>query len=207
MGNAESIRALLVSGGSGSGKSGVGFEAPTFLVNYEYVRDIQRQIQYSTRNPTAYLITTLGTPAMTAKTTAPETTSSSHEWYENRMVVPGRAAATGWGGGGAARSSLTGPLIAGTLAVQEEEDVVNRLIDSGNFVQICLVIYGQDCSDARVIRKYKQLVEFGFTNVKMYMGGMFEWLLLQECFGDEFFPTSGPRRHHDILTLSGSSSS
>ena len=38
--------------------------------------------------------------------------------------------------------------------------------------------------------KYKQLLSLGFTNVSIYIGGMFEWLLLQEIYGEAPFPTT-----------------
>lgn len=192
MGNAESFRLLGVSGSPPSSSDA----NAVVLVNYEFVRDIQRQIEYSTRNPTAYLITTL--------VQAPLSRGGEREGSRDSLIVSSVRGRGGFGdrstSSSSSSSSSVGPLIAGTLPVLEEEEVINRLIDGNVFSSVCLVVYGQGCSDSRVIRKYKQLVEFGFTNVKMYMGGIFEWLLLQECFGEEFFQTTGPRRIQDILT-------
>jgi hypothetical protein len=30
----------------------------------------------------------------------------------------------------------------------------------------------------------------GFINVYLYPGGLFEWLLLQDIYGDDYFPTT-----------------
>ena len=38
--------------------------------------------------------------------------------------------------------------------------------------------------------KYKQLTDFGFKNVFVYRGGLFEWLLLQDIYGEEQFKTT-----------------
>jgi hypothetical protein len=40
--------------------------------------------------------------------------------------------------------------------------------------------------DLSVYKKYAQLKSLGFTNVSIYMGGLFEWALLQEVYGTNF---------------------
>jgi len=35
-----------------------------------------------------------------------------------------------------------------------------------------------------------QLANLGLKNVKVYYGGLFEWLCLQEIYGAELFPTT-----------------
>ena len=45
--------------------------------------------------------------------------------------------------------------------------------------------------DKSVIKKAEQLVELGFTNIFIYVGGLFEWLLLKDIYGEENFPTIG----------------
>ena len=52
-------------------------------------------------------------------------------------------------------------------------------------------------NDESVIRKYKQLVSLGFQNIYIYLGGMFEWLLLQDIYGNDNFPTTS--RELDIM--------
>ena len=59
------------------------------------------------------------------------------------------------------------------------------------------MIYGKNCNDEKLISKYKQLIDLGFINVNIYAGGMFEWLLLQDIYGDDNFPTTS--RELDIL--------
>jgi len=41
------------------------------------------------------------------------------------------------------------------------------------------------------------LVALGFTEVYIYLGGLFEWVLLQDIYGTELFKTT--RRVADIL--------
>jgi hypothetical protein len=48
-----------------------------------------------------------------------------------------------------------------------------------------------------VHKKYQQLASLGFQNVYAYMGGIFEWLLLQDIYGHEIFPTS--KKELDLL--------
>ena len=52
-------------------------------------------------------------------------------------------------------------------------------------------------NDESVIKKYKQLVSLGFENTYIYLGGMFEWLLLQDIYGNDNFPTTS--RELDIM--------
>ena len=39
----------------------------------------------------------------------------------------------------------------------------------------------------RILKKYRQLVDLGFSNVYIYTGGLFEWLLLQDIYGSTNF--------------------
>ena len=51
-------------------------------------------------------------------------------------------------------------------------------------------------SDKSVEDKYLKLQGLGFTNIYIYPGGMFEWLLLQDIYGENFRTTS---KELDIL--------
>ena len=51
--------------------------------------------------------------------------------------------------------------------------------------------------DASTTKKYEQLISLGLKNVYVYGGGLFEWLLLQDIYGDESFPTTS--KDLDIL--------
>ena len=44
---------------------------------------------------------------------------------------------------------------------------------------------------AFLVKKYKQLISLGFSRVFIYSGGLFEWVLLQELYGENEFPTTG----------------
>ena len=39
-------------------------------------------------------------------------------------------------------------------------------------------------------KKYQQLYSLGFYNIFVYLGGLFEWLMLQDIYGKELFPTT-----------------
>ena len=80
-------------------------------------------------------------------------------------------------------------LINGTLLAHQEEETINKLL-SNRTRKIKIVIYGRNCNDEKIYKKYHQLFSLGFTNIYMYVGGMFEWLLLQDIYGPEEFPTT-----------------
>ena len=80
-------------------------------------------------------------------------------------------------------------LIYTTVHAKEEEEIVNSHIKNDKTKPI--IIYGKNCCDEKVIKKHKQLVTYGFKNVKIYFGGLFEWLCLQDIYGKEKFKTSG----------------
>lgn len=80
-------------------------------------------------------------------------------------------------------------LIPNTINPLKEEELINSFIQSGN-KQVKLVIYGKNCNDDKIYKKYSQLNKLGFYNTYMYTGGMFEWLMLQDIYGDNEFPTT-----------------
>lgn len=81
-------------------------------------------------------------------------------------------------------------LIKNTLPYELEEKTVNELLSSYDLSSKHIIIYGKNTNDETVETKYKQLNSLGFSNVYMYMGGMFEWLLLQDIYGMDEFPTT-----------------
>ncbi len=85
-------------------------------------------------------------------------------------------------------------LIPHTVSANNEEHYLNEIIDQGIKTQI--IIYGKNSNDDTVEEKYKQLVKLGFDPY-LYLGGMFEWLMLQDIYGKEQFPTTS--RELDIL--------
>ena len=80
-------------------------------------------------------------------------------------------------------------LIKYTIPYQLEEKIINDLIVNCDFRKK-IIIYGKNTNDESAEKKYKQLIGFGFLEVYLYIGGMFEWMLLQDIYGKEEFPTT-----------------
>ena len=80
-------------------------------------------------------------------------------------------------------------LIQTTLSVHQEEKEINQLLRQKNRDKM-VILYGQNYHDERLIKKVNQLSNLGLKNVKVYYGGLFEWLCLQEIYGAELFPTT-----------------
>ena len=72
-----------------------------------------------------------------------------------------------------------------------------------NNLSVNIVLYGKNNIDESVYQKYNQLINLGFINTYIYIGGLFEWLLLQDIYGDENFQTTTSER--DILKYQGQS--
>lgn len=99
-------------------------------------------------------------------------------------------------------------LIRNTIQAAHEEHMVNQCLESKQ-TNICVVIYGKNANDDTIRNKYKQFIEMGFQQVYIYPGGMFEWIMLQDIYGKEEFPTTSneldilkfkpPRRLHNNL--------
>ncbi len=77
-------------------------------------------------------------------------------------------------------------LIPGTISVNDEEAFINRHLNKN----ISIIIYGKNANDDSIFKKYEQLLKLGFSSVFVYTGGIFEWLLLQDIYGKEEFPTT-----------------
>jgi len=86
-------------------------------------------------------------------------------------------------------------LISNTLTPQKEEALMNRYLNGNKNIRI--IIYGRNSNDETIYKKYGQLTNLGFTNVYLYLGGLFEWLMLQDIYGFDDFPTT--TRQLDIL--------
>jgi hypothetical protein len=84
-------------------------------------------------------------------------------------------------------------IIKTTILAKDEEAQMNDIISGQNDYadSITVVVYGKNATDDSVMAKYTQLKALGILNVCVYLGGMFEWLLLQDIYGDELFPTTG----------------
>ena len=79
-------------------------------------------------------------------------------------------------------------LIKDTLPIDNEEQTINNMINDYNVPDIPVLIYGSHCCDDRTQKKYDQLRNLGLTDIYIYNGGLFEWLLLNELYGDDEFP-------------------
>lgn len=88
-------------------------------------------------------------------------------------------------------------LIKNTINVRDEEKIVNDLIENYEVKKKQIIIYGKNCQDNSIENKSKQLQGLGFSQIYIYMGGLFEWLLLQDIYGFDEFKTSS--RTLDIL--------
>lgn len=92
-------------------------------------------------------------------------------------------------------------LIKNTIPISKEEELINQLIKSNQNINI--IVYDENANAPNLMKKYDQLVNLGFVNVFIYPGGLFEWLLLQDIYGFENFPTTSQER--DILKFKGKS--
>ena len=80
-------------------------------------------------------------------------------------------------------------LLPNTVDINKEEQLINHLLQQGKKDAKC-IIYGKHCNDESVYFKQSQLQRLGFCNIYIYVGGLFEWLTLQDIFGEELFPTT-----------------
>lgn len=87
-------------------------------------------------------------------------------------------------------------LIYRTITASNEVELMNSLIKS-SLKDKNIIVYGKNTNDDKILNKYQQLISLGFTNVYVYYGGLFEWLLLQDIYGDEEFPTT--KKDIDII--------
>jgi hypothetical protein len=91
--------------------------------------------------------------------------------------------------------SLQHCLIKTTVDIKYEEQIVNTMNHKNR--DIMIIVYGKNSNDITILHKYEQLVKLGFTNVHIYTGGIFEWMLLYEIYGKEHFKIT--RYEIDIL--------
>lgn len=86
-------------------------------------------------------------------------------------------------------------LIINTIPANDEETIINRFMKENKSIRI--IIYGRNCNDDTINRKYQQLYSLGFYNIFVYLGGIFEWLMLQDIYGKDLFPTT--KKEVDLL--------
>lgn len=86
-------------------------------------------------------------------------------------------------------------LIINTTIATEEESFINKCLKENKTIRI--IVYGKNCNDDTAQKKYNQLISLGFYNIYIYNGGLFEWLLLQDIYGKDLFPTT--KKELDLL--------
>ena len=77
-------------------------------------------------------------------------------------------------------------LIKGTVPANDEV----RLVEDALNLKRDVLVYGLNSSDSRVLTKCEQILKLGGQPIA-YVGGLFEWLLLQDIYGVDAFPTNG----------------
>jgi len=82
-------------------------------------------------------------------------------------------------------------LLAGTLAAEREEQMFHDIESTRRQQGFRILVYGENSLDYSVETKARQLLQLGFSEVYIYPGGIFEWILLQDIYGPGFFPTRG----------------
>ena len=82
-----------------------------------------------------------------------------------------------------------------TTLATDEEVLINRYLKENKNIRI--IIYGKNSNDETVQKKYQQLLSLGFYQIYIYCGGLFEWLLLQDIYGKDLFPTT--KKEMDLL--------
>jgi len=87
-----------------------------------------------------------------------------------------------------------GCLIKNTVTPKHEVEIINKAIGKSS---LYIIVYGRNCTDDTIYKKYQSLSNLGFTNVFVYPGGLFEWVCLQDIYGNDNFPTTSQER--DIL--------
>ena len=111
--------------------------------------------------------------------------------------------------------NLQSCLISCTINANDEETIINQLLNTNqkswfpssqnnHIDNVTIIVYGKNNNEQNVFHKYNQLQTLGFANVFIYPGGMFEWLLLQDIYGESEFSTTS--RELDILRYKPSSS-
>jgi len=82
-------------------------------------------------------------------------------------------------------------LIHNTLPCDKEEELINTLLESYEINTKKIILYGKNGCDNTVYAKYDQLTKLGIAGVHIYVGGLFEWLLLRDVYGSALFKLKG----------------
>lgn len=81
-------------------------------------------------------------------------------------------------------------LIKSTIYANDEEKTINDMLENINVPDRKIIVYGKNTNDNKVDLKVEQLLLLGINELYIYPGGLFEWMLLQDIYGEEMFPTT-----------------
>lgn len=76
-------------------------------------------------------------------------------------------------------------LIYKTVPASQEIQEVEKAIQMNHTI----IVYGKNSNDESIYVKYNQIHKLGGI-VYIYVGGLFEWLLLQDIYGTDLFKTT-----------------
>jgi hypothetical protein len=89
-------------------------------------------------------------------------------------------------------------IIINTLSEQEQSILIYKTVPISNEISQVenaiklknnIIIYGKNSNDESIYIKYNQINKLGGL-VYIYVGGLFEWLLLQDIYGSDMFKTT-----------------
>lgn len=92
--------------------------------------------------------------------------------------------------------------IHGTLSADEEERQINRLVERGSKNEDRpkhIVYYGLNSTDTSPETQARKLMSHGLE-ASVYRGGLFEWVLLRELFGETVYRLNNIG-HNQSITL------
>jgi len=98
-------------------------------------------------------------------------------------------------------------VLISTFPVTEQEVLIYNTVPCNveiNIVEDALkkktpiIIYGRHSHDTTIYKKYDQIKKLG-GNAYIYPGGLYEWLLLQEIYGNDEFKTTKYKKPMDLL--------
>ena len=94
-------------------------------------------------------------------------------------------------------------LIPKTFDATIEEHTINEIVERQHQHQWTIFIYGRNSTDHTIEKRYKQIYALGFSysNIWIYYGGLFEYVMLQELYGKECFPLIGKITENDFFRL------
>ena len=81
-------------------------------------------------------------------------------------------------------------IIKNTVRDADEERIINEQLNNYKSPDLPIIVYGRNSCDVSVEQKQTQLATLGLNEIYIYAGGLFEWLLLQDVYSADEFPTT-----------------